>query len=97
MVDQNLINSLGFSDEDLNNQLQEFLGDDYDPNKLGETINATVTQFQPGKILAGRVVSIIGNDVLVEVGLISEGVVDIHEFKNPAEIKPGDEVEVLLE
>ena len=97
MVNENLINSLGLSSEELDIQLQECLGEDFDPAKLGETVDATVTQFQPGKILTGRIVNVIGNDVLVEVGLKSEGVVDIQEFDDPSEIKPGDEVAVLLE
>jgi small subunit ribosomal protein S1 len=97
MVDQNLIKSLGVSGEQLDSELQLVLGSDFDPNKLGETIDSTVTQFQPGKILKGRIVNVIGNDVLVEVGLKSEGVVDLSEFNSPAEAKPGDRIEVLLE
>jgi small subunit ribosomal protein S1 len=42
-------------------------------------------------------VSQIGNDVMVEVGLKSEGVVDAAEFGSPEEITPGTEIEVLLE
>ena len=39
----------------------------------------------------------IGNDVIVEVGLKSEGIVDAGEFDSPDEIAPGKEIEVLLE
>ena len=97
MVDQNLIKSLGVSGDQLESELQQFLGTDYDPNTLGETIDSTVTQFQPGKILKGRIVNVIGNDVLVEVGLKSEGIVDLSEFNHPSEAKAGDRIEVLLE
>jgi len=97
MVDQNLINSLGLSDEQIAGQLQDALGADFDPESMGEMIDSTVTQFQTGTILKGRVVNIIGNDVLIEVGLKSEGVVDITEFRSADEVSIGDDVEVLLE
>ncbi|MFW6155344.1 MAG: 30S ribosomal protein S1 [Planctomycetota bacterium] len=97
MVDQNLIRSLGLSDEDLSNQLEQALGEDFDPESMGQMIDSTVTQFQPGTILEGRIVNKIGNDVLIEVGLKSEGVVDVQEFRSADEITIGDKVEVLLE
>ena len=97
MVDQNLINSLGLSDDELDAELKAVLGADFDPAQLGSMIDSTATQFQPGAILKGRVVNIVGNDVVVEVGLKSEGLVDINEFSDPSEIEVGDEIEVLLE
>ena len=97
MVDQNLIKSLDISGDQLDVELQQVLGSDFDPNKLGEVIDLSVTQFQPGKILKGRIVSVIGNDVMVEVGLKSEGVVELSEFNHPSEARPGDKIEVLLE
>jgi len=96
MVDRNLIQSLGMSDEDVENQLSEALGEDFSQESLGELIHETTTH-QPGTILTGRVVNVIGNDVMVEVGLKSEGVVDISEFDDPKSVEPGQKVEVLLE
>jgi len=97
MVDQNLINSLQISEEELDEQLQQALGENVDPDKLATMIDSTVTLFQPGAILKGRVVSVLGNEVVVEVGLKSEGMVDIAEFADPKAIEVGEEVEVLLE
>ncbi len=97
MVDQQLIRSLGLSDEDLSNQLEQALGEDFDPESMGQMIDSTVTQFQPGAILEGRIVNKIGNDVLIEVGLKSEGIVDITEFRSPDDVTIGERVEVLLE
>ncbi|NQV24220.1 MAG: 30S ribosomal protein S1, partial [Rhodopirellula sp.] len=51
----------------------------------------------PGTILKGIIAQQIGNDVIVEVGLKSEGKVDVGEFGDPSEIVPGREIEVLLE
>ncbi len=97
MVDQNLINSLNLSDADLDEQLQLALGDNINSENLSEMIDATVTQFNPGTILNGRVVSVLGSEVVVEVGLKSEGMVDITEFSDPKAIEVGEQVEVLLE
>src|SRR5689334_7254086 len=53
-----------------------------------------------GTVVKGRVVSVENDTVLIDVGLKSEGRVDLKEFAQPgqpADIKPGDTVEVYLE
>lgn len=52
------------------------------------------------KLLKGRVVAITPTDVLVDVGLKSEGIVPVEELTGPngeVTVKPGDEVEVFIE
>jgi small subunit ribosomal protein S1 len=53
--------------------------------------------FVPGKILAGRVVEITKDHVIVDVGLKSEGVVAISEFSDPSQLVLDAEVEVYLD
>ncbi len=96
MVDYNLIKSLDVPMDDIEQELADALGSDFDQDSLGGVIKDTM-QHQPGTILPGRVIDIIGNDVVVEVGLKSEGTIDINEFPNPDDIKPGQEIEVFLE
>jgi len=48
-----------------------------------------------GEITKGRIVKITPSDVIVDVGLKSEGIVSRSEFKGP--ISEGDEIEVLIE
>jgi small subunit ribosomal protein S1 len=62
-----------------------------------EALLAKVDSHQPGTILKGKIVTQIGNDVIIEVGLKSEGVVDASEFDNASELVPGTDIEVLLE
>jgi len=93
MVDHNLIQSLGISEEELKKQLDEGLGD---KGALGGLIEDKATP-KPGTVLTGRVVGVAGPDVVVEVGLKSEGVVPISEFDDPESVEPGMEVEVFLE
>ncbi len=96
MVDHNLIKSLGVSEEDIQQQLNEALGSEFDDQSMGQLVQET-SEHAPGAILIGHVVNVIGNDVIVEVGLKSEGAVPLNEFEDPRAIEPGQEVEVLLE
>jgi small subunit ribosomal protein S1 len=56
-----------------------------------------VANFEADTILKGRVIDLVGDDVIVDVGYKSEGVISKSEFENPEEIDIGDEVEVLLD
>ena len=53
-----------------------------------------------GTVIKGRVISVENDIALIDVGLKSEGRVPVKEFSvpgQPAEIKPGDTVEVFIE
>ena len=64
---------------------------------LEEVLQSKVDSRSPGTILKGTIVTQIGSDVIVEVGLKSEGVLDASEFDSPDEIAPEKEIEVMLE
>jgi len=96
MVDRNIIHKLGLSSEQIDLQVSELFGEK--ENELfQEALQSKVDSHLPGTILKGKIVTQIGNDVIVEVGLKSEGVVDAAEFEDPEDITPGREIEVLLE
>jgi small subunit ribosomal protein S1 len=63
----------------------------------GPAVEAAVSTFAPDTILKGRILDMVGDDVIVDVGYKSEGVISKGEFENPEEIDIGDMVEVLLE
>jgi small subunit ribosomal protein S1 len=96
MVDRNLINQLGLSDDAIDEQINEMFGD-AEHEHLENMLQTRVDSKLPGTILKGIIAQQIGNDVIVEVGLKSEGKVDVAEFGDPSEIVPGREIEVLLE
>jgi small subunit ribosomal protein S1 len=96
MVDRNIVNKLGLSEEKLDQQVSEMFGEQ-ENEFLEEALQTKVDSRLPGTILKGTIVSQIGNDVIVEVGLKSEGIVDAGEFDGPDQIEPGSEIEVLLE
>src|SRR5262249_17466986 len=59
-------------------------------------------QFETNKIVTGRVINIVGEDVLVDVGYKSEGVIDLKEWYDEGldkiiPPKPGDDIQVLLD
>jgi len=84
------------SSEELEQELAEIFGD-VPEGDLGEVYNQSVTQFEPGRIIRGRIISVIGDDVVVDVGYKSEGVITIKEFKDVTEATVGGTVDVLLE
>jgi len=96
MVDRNIVNKLGLSQEQLDKQVDEMFTDK-ESEFLEEVLKSKVDSHLPGTILKGTIVSQIGNDVIVEIGLKSEGFVDASEFDSSDEIEPGREIEVLLE
>lgn len=96
MVDRNIINKLGLSEQSIDDQVSEMF-DANESQHLEEILQVKVDSNMPGTILKGVIAQQIGNDVIVEVGLKSEGVVDAGEFSSPDEIVPGKEIEVLLE
>jgi len=96
MVDRNIINKLGLSEEMLDQQVSEMFTEK--ENTFLETVlQAKVDSHLPGAIIKGTIVTQVGNDVIIEIGLKSEGVVDSSEFDSSDEITPGREIEVLLE
>ncbi len=53
-------------------------------------------QFKSGSIIEGTVSAVKGDDVFVDIGYKSEGVVALDEFADPAEVKPGLKFQVML-
>jgi small subunit ribosomal protein S1 len=96
MVDRNIVSKLGLSNEKLDEQIGEMFSEQ-ENMFLEEVLQTKVDSRLPGTILKGTIVSQIGNDVIVEVGLKSEGIVDASEFDDPEQIVPGKEIEILLE
>ncbi|MHC4087666.1 MAG: hypothetical protein ACYSU5_21040 [Planctomycetota bacterium] len=96
MVDRNIVYRLDLSEEKLEKQVDELFSEK-ETDFLEEVLRAKVDSRLPGTILKGTIVSQIGNDVIVEVGLKSEGIVDAGEFEDPEDKTPGRDIEVFLE
>jgi small subunit ribosomal protein S1 len=96
MVDRNIVSKLGFTPEELDSKVNE-LFTPADDKLLSEVLERKVDALTPGTILKGRIMQQIGSDVILEIGLKSEGVVDVSEFDDPDEMQIGREIDVLLE
>ncbi|MCC6284467.1 MAG: S1 RNA-binding domain-containing protein, partial [Phycisphaerales bacterium] len=98
MIDENLIASLGMIDKDADALIREALGAKASGKSgMDDFLSEEIQAASPGKLLKGKVVGFAGDDVVIEVGLKSEGLVPREEFPDPAGLKVGDTVDVLLE
>ncbi len=59
--------------------------------------NHSLQDIKEGEIVKGRVLDITREDVIVDVGFKSEGIIPIDEFPEPINIKVGDQIDVYLE
>jgi small subunit ribosomal protein S1 len=89
MIDETLIASLGLNDA----ELDKVLGKAPDMSALLSTQLADVTE---GSIIEGVITGVAGDDLVVNVGLKSEGLVPREEFEG-LDPKPGDKFKFLLE
>jgi small subunit ribosomal protein S1 len=96
MVDRNLISKLGITDDQLEQQLGELYTSEHQ-QMLEKALDKKVEALVPGTIVKGKIVGMAGNDVVIELGLKSEGLIETSEFDSPDEIVSGKEIEVLLE
>jgi len=96
MVNKNIFRQFEIDESQIDYQVEELLGPSRQQDMIS-VIDKTVQHFEPGAILKGTIVNHYGDDVLVEVGLKSEGTVSATEFDDPSEIRIGDTIEVLLE
>jgi small subunit ribosomal protein S1 len=97
MVDQTLIRELGVTDDDAIALIRESLGEQIAEGDMDRVLGSDVKNLEPGTILKGRVVGTAGDDVVIDVGLKSEGLVPKNEFEDERDTILGAEVEVLLE
>tara|TARA_R110002073_G_scaffold118918_3_gene258959 strand:+ start:53836 stop:55629 length:1794 start_codon:yes stop_codon:yes gene_type:complete len=98
MIDENLIASLDIADDETMALLGEAFGESAGTDTRMDTIlSEQDTDLTAGKLIKGKVIGFAGDDVVVEVGLKSEGLIPREEFSAMTDLKIGDEVDVLLE
>ncbi|MFQ5502437.1 MAG: 30S ribosomal protein S1 [Phycisphaerae bacterium] len=95
--DNETLLQIDVSDEELNQELSSAFGESSDDSAINAAIVETMTDLKADTILKGRVVGKSGNEVVVDVGLKSEGYVPLNEWNDESSVDIGDEIEVLLE
>jgi small subunit ribosomal protein S1 len=71
--------------------------DKVDYDAMVEMYDSTIKDIKEGEIVTGKVVGVTLDDVIVDVGFKSEGMIPITEFSVPVNIAVGHEIEVYLE
>ena len=72
-----------YTDEEFANQLAMY--------------DETLKSFEQGNIVSGRIMKITEDNVIVDIGFKSEGIINRNEFKDEQDIGEGDDVEVYLD
>ena len=93
MVDRNLLREFDISDD----ELTAVVNPTGEENEFDRFLNEEGQNFEVGGIVSGKVIEIVGDQVVVDVGYKSEGLVPLNEWEDEPPPKPGDAVEVLLE
>ena len=76
-------------------EVMDITRDDFEA--MLEEFGGAMQDAREGEIVTAHVLSLTDTSVILEFGFKSEGSVPLDEFKEPGELSPGDEVEVLLE
>ena len=97
MVNYNLIEEIGVGDQEVEDLIRQSLGETVATGDMDSILQEDIQNFRRGNILKGRVVGKAGDDVVVDVGLKSEGLVNKTEFDDYNGVEIGDVVEVYLE
>ena len=91
MVDRNLLREFDVSDDEIGDLIVQDGPDEF------ERFLDIAQLFDIGGIVSGQVIEIVGDQVIVDVGYKSEGLVPLNEWEDEPPPQPGDSVEVLLE
>jgi len=64
--------------------------------KYGKVYDDTFVQINDGELIKGTVVGVTKTDVVINIGFKSDGLISLNEFRDIANLKIGDEVEVMV-
>ena len=96
MVNKLVLEKYDIKQEEIEKELEEILGSGSLEN-IEAAFDTSIKNFDLGTILKGRVLGVIGNNVILDTGYKSEGIVPLSEFDTSEEVEVGADVEVMLE
>src|SRR5690606_39249634 len=97
MIDETLIKSLGVADDEALALLESAFGRGMADGDMDSLLAESMQDLTTGNILDAKVIGFAGDDVVVDLGLKSEGLIPKDEFSDLSAVRPGDTVKVLLE
>ena len=96
MVNKLVLEKYDIKQEEIEQELQEIIGGD-SLEKIEAAFDTSIKNFDLGTILRGRVLGVIGNNVILDTGYKSEGIVPLSEFDTAEDVEVGADIEVMLE
>jgi small subunit ribosomal protein S1 len=98
MVNRNLLRQYELSDAEMQQELNAAFNQDVKKDWLPEEEQ----EFEVNKIITGKVLNVVGDEVWIDVGYKSEGVIPLQEWYDEGVDKvlppqPGEEIKVLLD
>jgi small subunit ribosomal protein S1 len=102
MVNRNLLRQYDLPDVEMQQQLEEAFFQQDTGGDVDTWLPHEEQEFEVNKIVKGRVLQIIGDDVIVDIGYKSEGIIKLEEWYDEGVDKivppePGEEIQVLLD
>ncbi|BBM81737.1 30S ribosomal protein S1 [Candidatus Uabimicrobium amorphum] len=94
MKQKDIVKRLSVEQEVLEREVAEAMGE-IASEDMAQLYDDSTKEFEPDKIVQGKVINVTNDVVVIDVGYKSEGEVSCSEFDTPPEI--GEEVAVLLE
>jgi small subunit ribosomal protein S1 len=94
--------AMGTFDEEGNYHPRQIVDDDIDDSQLEDLMAQTIVEFDDGDVVEGTVVKIDRDEVLLDIGYKSEGVIPARELSIRNDVAPteivslGDRVEALV-
>ena len=93
---ENLVKKFSLPPEEVEKQIGLIIGDITD-EEIEQLYAESIKSFAVDSILPGKVINIINDVVVVDVGYKSEGTVPLRDFEDPSSVDIGETLEVLLE
>jgi len=76
-------------------EMQEYSADEF--GRMLSMYEGTLKDIKEGEVVRGTVLGVTRDDVIVDVGFKSEGIIPMVEFPLPINVKVGDEIDVYLD
>src|SRR5437667_5417581 len=102
MVNRNLLRQYDLPESELQQELEAAFNREDTGSDMTSWLPPEEQQFEVNKIVTGRVINVVGDDVVVDVGYKSEGVIKLQEWYDEGLDKvvppqPGEDIQVLLD
>ena len=96
-MERDILKEYNVNVEEIEREVAAIISAEDTKKKIESMYSESVKDFGVGSVLKGKILSIVGDNVVVDCGFKSEGIIPMFEFEGSSEIKIGEEIEVLLE